>query len=801
MATRGTKITGLNDLETVTGNIIIPVVDPTVTLATPDGQTLQTTVDDLGNFILTNAGNITSNANVDFSGSLSVNLGSVGNLIIANGSSGFVLSTDGAGNLSWIAPDTGATGPQGSTGATGVAGPTGATGPAGTIGIDGSTGATGLTGSTGASGLDGATGATGASGIEGATGPTGAAGIDGSTGATGATGEAGATGLTGATGAGATGATGVPGIVESNTAPLDTTVLWLNTDTPGTLGIGATGATGLSGSTGATGITGATGTAGLAGATGLTGATGDAGLTGATGATGPIGSTGPQGDPGGATGATGVQGSTGLTGASGATGATGIAGPTGSTGVQGATGETGITGATGLTGATGATGATGVAGPTGATGVGATGATGETGATGPEGATGPSGGPTGATGATGPSSAPGGSNTSVQYSDGSLLAGDANFTYDYTNNTLNLIGQGTLVKDANSAGAGATVTLSAISNVDSNFGSNDPNNPASAQAVRGRITGANITANSNYLTGVTGQYLITGNNNSNFIKAGVLGVVGDQTSTADAAVVAYLDGDAGLASAGAAYAVSMKNSTPGAGFDYGLDLQWIDLGLTGMDAPFRVADIRFNNGVELVANTPNAIAIDAVVTLGTLEVTGDANVVGNIQVTGDVSSTTFYGNFDGDGTSLSNVSATYIEITAGNSNTVGTFYPVFTSVAGVTQAVELDNFGNTITYNPGQGILSFGQANVDAVTNGGGESITLDGSNNRIKMGVTGAANAMTVSNTSVSVSSVPFILPKFANTTERDTVITAPVAGMLIFIVGSSTFQGYNGTSWVVLN
>jgi hypothetical protein len=201
---------------------------------------------------------------------------------------------------------TGSTGPEGSTGATGSTGlpgivesntaptdttvlwlnpntpgtlgvgATGATGPAGTIGVDGSTGATGATGPQGATGE----GATGATGIEG---PTGATGI------TGATGE------TGATGVGSTGATGVAGIVESNTAPSDTSILWLNTDTPGTLGVGATGATGL------TGATGANGTIGVDGSTGATGATGPAGATGVAGPTG----------------ATGVQGATGVTGATG----------------------------------------------------------------------------------------------------------------------------------------------------------------------------------------------------------------------------------------------------------------------------------------------------------------------------------------------------------------------------------------------------------------------------------------------------------------------------------------------------
>ena len=64
MATRGTKITGLNDIEIVSGNLIIPVVDPTITLATPDGQTLQANLFQLGNFILDEAGNSLHTANV-----------------------------------------------------------------------------------------------------------------------------------------------------------------------------------------------------------------------------------------------------------------------------------------------------------------------------------------------------------------------------------------------------------------------------------------------------------------------------------------------------------------------------------------------------------------------------------------------------------------------------------------------------------------------------------------------------------------------------------------------------------------
>jgi hypothetical protein len=224
------------------------------------------------------------------------------------------------------------------------------------------------------------------------------------------------------------------------------------------------------------------------------------------------------------------------------------------------------------------------------------------------------------------SAASSGAVTSVGISSTTLTAtgtvvNAGNITVDIPTNTTVTLGNVvtnsvSITRTANTVGAGATVGASSILTVSSAFGSNDPNSPASAQGLRGRITGSNLTGNSNYLTGVTGQYLITGTNASNFIKAGVLGVVGDQTTTADAAVVAYLDGDGGLTTAIAAYGVSMKNSTGGSGFDYGLDLQWIDLGLVGLDVPFKQADIRFNNGVELIANTANAVSINANVTVG-----------------------------------------------------------------------------------------------------------------------------------------------------------------------------------------
>jgi len=419
---------------------------------------------------------------------------------------------------------------------------------------------------------------------------------------------------------------------------------------------------------------------------------------------------------------------------------------------------------------------------------------------------------------------------------GNIDAATGNITGNLEVGNLNIAnGRANIDGVADAVGAGATVGVKSVLAVDASFGSNDPNNPASAQAVRGRITGTNLTGNSNYLTGVTGQYLITGTNASDFLKTGVLGVVGDQTTTADAAVVAYLDGDGGLTTAGAAYGVSMKNSTSGSGFNYGLDLQWIDLGLTGLDVPFINADIRFNNGVELVANVANTVSIDANIVLGALEVTNDANVVGNLVVgvdanvagnviggnlvtlgmvdaaTGNISGNLDVGGeanvsgnlvvtldvsanaFSGDGTNVSNVTAEYVNVSSANANTVGTFYPLFANAT--SGVVELDNFGPTIEFNPQGSILSFGQANVSVVTNGGDEQMNLDGNNNKIRFSVTGAANALAVASTSVSAT-LPLQLATYASNAARDSAITSPNPGMMIFVTGEG-MQVRGATQW----
>lgn len=216
-----------------------------------------------------------------------VNLGIVSNVSIEGGSSGYVLTTDGNGNLSWsnspgTPGSTGATGPagpNGATGATGVQGPSGATGPAGATGI-GSTGATGpqgdrykttsttaLTIGTGTKTLTVGTGLAWSVGQEAViaysltnsmigtvsayNSVTGVMSVVVTSVIGSGTYASWAVNLNGAVGPqGATGATGLSGIEEGATAPVSTDVLWLDTAATGIDGVGATGATGPAGPAG-----------------------------------------------------------------------------------------------------------------------------------------------------------------------------------------------------------------------------------------------------------------------------------------------------------------------------------------------------------------------------------------------------------------------------------------------------------------------------------------------------------------------------------------------------------------------
>jgi hypothetical protein len=144
---------------------------------------------------------------------------------------------------------------------------------------------------------------------------------------------------------------------------------------------------------------------------------------------------------------------------------------------------------------------------------------------------------------------------------------------------------------------GATFTV----NPTGSFGSNTAIAPSSAQGASGQVFGANLSSTATYYIGTTGRYLITGTNASTFAKAGVMGVVGNTTTTADAAVMAWMDGDGGATTARAGFGIGMTQSTAASGFEYGMDLQLQDaVGGGGSVQPYKKAELRLSNDIVLM---------------------------------------------------------------------------------------------------------------------------------------------------------------------------------------------------------
>jgi hypothetical protein len=147
---------------------------------------------------------------------------------------------------------------------------------------------------------------------------------------------------------------------------------------------------------------------------------------------------------------------------------------------------------------------------------------------------------------------------------------------------------------------GATFTV----NPTGSFGSTDPVAPSSAQGSSGQVFGSNLSSTATYYVGASGRYLITGTNASTFAKAGAMGVVGNTTTTADAAVMAWMDGDGGTTTARAGFGIGMTQSTGTSGFDYGMDLNLQDaVGGGGSVQPYKKAEIRLSNDVVVITGS------------------------------------------------------------------------------------------------------------------------------------------------------------------------------------------------------
>jgi hypothetical protein len=144
------------------------------------------------------------------------------------------------------------------------------------------------------------------------------------------------------------------------------------------------------------------------------------------------------------------------------------------------------------------------------------------------------------------------------------------------------------------------------------FGSSSYITPGEAYGMFGRTqTGAPFatvpSTNFNHMAGVVGNFAVIGTYANNGLMAGVMGIVNTNTLSGDAAVMAFMAGDAGVTTCRAAFGVAMAQTTAGSGFEYGIDLKMQDPVLDGGGPssvfPYTKANIRMEDDVVVMVNT------------------------------------------------------------------------------------------------------------------------------------------------------------------------------------------------------
>ena len=136
------------------------------------------------------------------------------------------------------------------------------------------------------------------------------------------------------------------------------------------------------------------------------------------------------------------------------------------------------------------------------------------------------------------------------------------------------------------------------------FGSSAYVTPGEAFSIYGRVQcGAPFavapSTTYNHMAGVVGEFAVIGTYANFGLMAGVMGTINTNTLSGDAAVMAYMDGDAGVTTARCAFGVAMAQTSAGSGFTFGLDLKMQDPvadagGPSGVIA-YKTAEIRLAN--------------------------------------------------------------------------------------------------------------------------------------------------------------------------------------------------------------
>jgi len=217
----------------------------------------------------------------------------------------------------------------------------------------------------------------------------------------------------------------------------------------------------------------------------------------------------------------------------------------------------------------------------------------------------------------------------------SLAAPVLNVTAVNVDNATGISAQGVVDINVTALGGSGTYVNGAYSKVtiDSAFGGTGAADISTVQAARARVLGGNLAKAGINVSAIRADYAVIGTNAAQ-MKTAVLASIQPQTNTADAAVIAYIEGDSGVSHAESAYAVRMANSTAGSGFQYGLNLEMLNIvnGPAGApNVPFDTADIRLNNGL-LIKSVTSAVANNDVTSLaaGTVVMTSNATGLGKM---------------------------------------------------------------------------------------------------------------------------------------------------------------------------
>ena len=171
------------------------------------------------------------------------------------------------------------------------------------------------------------------------------------------------------------------------------------------------------------------------------------------------------------------------------------------------------------------------------------------------------------------------------------------------------------------------------------FGSSDYTVPGEAFSVFGRVQcGAPFSVapstTFNHMAGTVGEFAVIGTYSNNGLMAGLLGIINTNTLSGDAAVMAFMDGDAGVTTARCAFGVAMAQTTAGSGFEFGIDLKMqdpvLDAGGPSGVKPYTKANIRMEDDVVVMvdAGAPvNGTTGDNFAGTGSLYVNSTAGVL------------------------------------------------------------------------------------------------------------------------------------------------------------------------------